>query len=220
MTESSVRSERRGAVQIVWLNRPAKRNALNTKLLQELDGAMWAADNDTDVRALILTGAGPAFCSGADLSESPDGDPTAASRRAEQLASILGLARRLTKPVVSVVCGAALGAGASLAISGDLMVVGDDLVLGYPEVQRSRVPSAVIATVQRQLDLKRAFELITLGRMLNASEALEFGLATRVATPEAALSAGLAIATMWAELDQDVLVTTKRLFYDMAERTS
>jgi len=213
-------TEDRAAVRILRLNRPEKLNALDTALTQALQDALQAADADEAVRAIVLTGAGRAFCAGADITEFADLTPShqdAVLRRAELTSRTQMLLQQLTKPIVSVVQGAALGGGAGLAIGCDMMVAASDLRFGYPELRHSIVPAIVMTGLQRQLPRKVAFELISTGRLLSAAELHELGVANRAVEPEDALAAGLEIATAWAAASPVALATTKGLFYRVAD---
>lgn len=213
-------TEDRDAVRIVTLNRPEKLNALNTELTRAVQDALLGADEDAAVRAVVLAGAGRAFCAGADLQEfghlTPD-NAEAVARRADLTLRTQLVAQRLSKPVVSVVQGAAVGGGAGLAIGADMVVAADDVRFGYPEVRHSIVPALVMTGLQRQVGRKLAFELVSTGRMLGAEELLSCGLANEIASRDTALERGVAIARAWAELSPRALAATKRLFYEVAE---
>lgn len=212
--------EDREAVRVLTLNRPDKLNALNTALTGALSTALTAAEDDSRVRAVVLTGAGRGFCSGADLSEfsalTPD-DPDAVLERAALTARLQTQMQRMGTPVVSAVRGAAVGGGAGLAIGADMTVVGTDLKFGYPELRHSLVPALVMTGVQRHLHRKLAFELITTGRLLSASEAAEHGLANQVVEPDQVLDAALETAQRWAAVEPRALRAAKDLFYRVAD---
>jgi len=114
-----------GAVRILTMNRPEKRNALNLALSEALFDALREADSAADVRAIVLTGAGPAFCAGADLSEFAalsSANMDLVERRADITAKLHGVFSHLTKPVVTAINGAAMGGGAGLALAGDIAI--------------------------------------------------------------------------------------------------
>src|SRR6478609_7350164 len=116
--------EDRKAVRVLTLNRPDKRNALNTELTRALLVALRTADADESVGAVILTGAGQGFCAGADLSEFKElKDPAAADERAELTMNLHLAFPSMSKPIVTAINGAAMGGGAGLAIAGDLAVM-------------------------------------------------------------------------------------------------
>ncbi|WP_020501635.1 enoyl-CoA hydratase/isomerase family protein [Sciscionella marina] len=213
-------TEDEDGVRVLRLNRPEKLNALNTELTRALHDALVEADRSDDVRAVVLAGAGRGFCAGADLSEfgqlTPE-NPAAVLERAELTSRTQSLLRELSTPVVSLVQGAAMGGGAGLAIGADMTVVAEDVKFGYPELRHSIVPAVVLTGLQRQLGPKLAFELISLGRVLNGAEMLEFGLANRVTEAEGLLTEGLAIARSWAQASPLAMATTKRLFHRVAD---
>jgi len=209
-------------VRVLRLNRPDKLNALNTELTRALHDALLAADADDAVRAVVLTGAGRAFCAGADLTEFADLTPDnagAVTRRAELTARTQMLPHTLRKPIVSAVRGAAVGGGAGLAIGCDMMVVATDVRFGYPELTHSIVPAIVMAGLRRQAGAKLGFELISTGRLLGAEELAATGLANRVARPGEELAAALEIASGWAQRSPIAMAAAKDLFHRVADLT-
>ena len=220
MAEGVLLTEDRGAVRILRLNRPDKLNALNTALTEALLDALGTADAVDAVRAVVLTGEGRGFCAGADLAEFKDLTPEhqhRVAKRADLTCRTQSILQKLSKPVVSAVRGAAAGGGAGLAIGCDMMVAGTDLRFGYPELKHHIVPALVMTGLQRQLGRKTAFELISLGRMLGAEEALALGLANRVVAPELVLDTALGIAETWAAANPAAMAAAKALFYRVAD---
>ena len=212
--------ENRDAVRIVRMNRPDKLNALNTALTQALLDALTAAEEDEAVRAVVLAGEGRGFCAGADLAEFKDLTPEHQHRvlaRADLTCRLQSKLQGMRKPVVSAVQGAAIGGGAGLAIGCDMMVAGADLKFGYPEVKHNIVPALVMTGLQRQLGVKAAFEMISLGRLIGAAEAQALGLANRVVATEAVIDAALEIADQWAKANPMAMAATKALFYRVAD---
>src|SRR6202451_896866 len=115
-----------GAVGLLTMTRPEKRNALNLALSEALFDALREADSAADIRAIVLTGAGPAFCAGADLSEFAAlsaANTDLVERRAGICATLHGVFSQLTKPVVTAINGAAMGGGAGLALAGDIAIM-------------------------------------------------------------------------------------------------
>lgn len=212
--------ETRGAVRILWLNRPDKLNALNTALTQALHDALVNANNDEAVRAIVLAGKGRSFCAGADLAEFKDLTPAQQHlvlKRADLTCRTQSMLQGLRKPIVSAVQGAAAGGGAGLAIGCDMMVAGSDLKFGYPELKHSIVPALVMTGLQRSLGKKAAFEMISLGRLIGADECLALGLANRVAAPDNVLATALEIAEQWAKANPMAMSAAKSLFYRVAD---
>jgi enoyl-CoA hydratase len=208
--------EDRGGVRILWLDRPAKLNALDTALTRALHDALAAADAAEGVRALVLAGRGRAFCAGADLGEFKELTPEnqrAVLDRADLTTRTQSLLSRIRKPIVSAVHGAAMGGGAGLAIGCDMMVAATDLKFGYPEMRHSIVPAIVMTALVKQLGRKAAFELVSLGRILGAQEVRALGLANRVVEPASLLDAAMEIAEAWAAAHPAAMAATKSLFH-------
>lgn len=175
-------------VLTLTLDRPDKRNALSSALVEALLAAVERADHDSAVQVLVIKGAGKDFCAGADLEEllaSADNDPSKNERSALRLGALFQALRALPKPVVAVVQGRALAGGCGLATACDLVLAADTAQFGYPEIQRGFVPAMVMAMLVRQVGEKRALELTVTGRILSASDALALGLVTEViSTPD------------------------------------
>lgn len=209
-----------GVVRVLTLNRPEKRNALDTALTRALDDALVAADRSPVVRSVVLAGAGRGFCAGADLGEFAGltpADPDAVLARAELTAGLQVRMQRMGVPVVAAVQGAAVGGGAGLAIGADMTVAGDDLRFGYPELRHSIVPALVMTGLVRHLGRKTAFEMVSTGRLLGAAEAHALGLVNRVVEPERVVEVALEIATGWAAVEPRALRAAKDLFYRVAD---
>jgi enoyl-CoA hydratase len=208
--------EDRGAVRVLTMNRPDKRNALNQALTQALLDGLQAAEADESVRSIVLTGAGPAFCAGADLSEFKDLTPDNAQlveRRAELTMKLQGIVSQLSKPVVTAVNGAAMGGGAGLALAGDVALMASTAKLGYPEVKHGIVAAVVMANLVRNVGRKAAFELVAGGEPVDATQALALGLVNRVSAPDALMADALAVAEKFAAVARPAMAATKQLFY-------
>ena len=172
-----------GGVLTVTLNRPEKKNAIDTPMIAALLGAIERADLDGEVRVVALRGAGTDFCAGMDLNELlASADKTVEENRqaALRFGEIFIRIRKLPKPVVAVVHGRALAGGCGLATACDLLVAAESAKLGYPEVQRGFVPAIVMTLLKRTVGEKVAFDLAATGRILSAPEAAELGLVSRV----------------------------------------
>ncbi len=210
--------ENRGAVRILTLNRPEKRNALNQALTQGLLEALRAADADESVGAVVLTGAGQGFCAGADLGEFKElGAGLAAEDRAELTMQLHLVFTQIRKPVVAAVNGHAMGGGAGLALAADLTVMAEGARLGYPEPKHGIVAAIVMANLVRQVGRKAAFELVSLGEPVDAREALRLGMVNRVVEKESLLSVALDLAQRLASVKREAMAETKRLFHEVAD---
>ena len=170
-------------VLTLTLNRPDKRNAIDSPMVEQLLHQLERADLDADVSVVALRGAGQDFCAGADLDDlfasvdQPAAENEAGARR---LGEVFIAMRRLPKPVVAVVHGRALAGGCGLATACDLVLAQADASFGYPEVRRGFVPAMVMAMLRRAVGEKVAFDLVGTGRLLTAQEARALGLVARV----------------------------------------
>jgi enoyl-CoA hydratase/carnithine racemase len=212
--------EDRGPVRILTMNRPDKRNALNTALTRALLEGLRAADAADPVACVLLTGAGPCFCAGADLSEFKDLVPEKQSlveARAELTMQLHLAFARMAKPVVTAINGAAMGGGAGLAIAGDLAVMAEGARIGYPETRHGIVAAIAMANLVRQTGRKLAFELLSLGEPLSARQALSHGLVNRVVPDAALLAEALQLAERLSTIGPEALRETKRLFHEVAD---
>jgi len=183
MVEGILGYEVVGGVATLTLNRPEKRNALDRSLVEALKGALDRAGADESVRVVALRGAGPDFCSGADLGEL---ERIARMGQRESLddARFLGdlfvRMRRHPRPLVAVVHGRALAGGCGLATACDLVLAHEDAELGYPEVHLGFVPAMVMTILRRKVGEARAFEMVARGHRVTAPEAERFGLVNGV----------------------------------------
>ena len=210
--------EDHGAVRVLTMNRPEKRNALNNALTEALLEGLRAADADDAVNVIVLTGAGPGFCAGADLAEfkdlTADNQPLV-ERRAQLSMSLHEIFPRLTKPVITAINGAAMGGGAGLALAGDLAVMAESAKLGYPEVKHGIVAAIVMPNLVRQVGRKAAFELVATGRTIDARRALELGMVNRVVPDAELAAAALALAGELAAVSRPAMAMTKAHFYQV-----
>lgn len=172
-----------GGVLTATLNRPDKRNAIDSAMIDALLATLERADLDAEVRVVALRGAGQDFCAGMDLSELlASADHTVEQNRhaALHFGGLFVRMRRMPKPVVAVVRGRALAGGCGLATGCDLVLAARSAQFGYPEVQRGFVPAIVMTLLRRAVGEKVAFDLAATGRLLDATEAAAAGLVSRV----------------------------------------
>jgi len=212
--------EDKGAVRLITLNRPDKRNALDTDLSRQLLEALRGGDADDAVRCIVLTGAGQAFCAGADLSEFKGlKDPKAAEARSELTMQLHLVFSKMVTPVVTAINGAAMGGGAGLALAGDMAVMADNARLGYPEAKHGIVAAIVMANLVRQVGRKAAFELVALGEPVGAKRALELGMVNKVVAPNSLMREALALAEKVAAISRAAMAHTKTLFHEVSDMT-
>jgi methylglutaconyl-CoA hydratase len=207
-----------GAIATLTLNRPEKRNALNDALIQQLKASLRKANDDASVNAIIITGAGKDFCSGADLSalqKIADGSVAENAEDARTLLELFTLIRSVTVPVIAAVRGRALAGGCGLASACDLVLASADARFGYPEVKIGFVPAMVTAMLRRNVSEKRAFELLTSGSEIDAQIAREFGLVNQVFADENFDSEVRAYAGQFEKLSRSAIGLTKALLYQV-----
>lgn len=179
---------RAGGAAKIELNRPDSLNAWNAQLSADLWAAFEAVRDDEDVRAVLLTGAGRAFCSGADLKSMgdgallrDDGSPDLQRSLRERYHPVLTGLRRLEKPVVAAVNGPAVGVGMSLALTADLVVARPSAYFLLAFVNIGLVPDGgSSAFVPARIGVARAAEMALLGERVGAEKAREWGLINRV----------------------------------------
>jgi len=207
-----------GGILTATLNRPDKRNAIDTAMIDALIAAVERADLDASVRVVALRGAGRDFCAGMDLNEllASAGHTLDQNRRAAlHFAEVFTSIRRMPKPVVAVVQGRALAGGCGLATACDLIIAGESAQFGYPEVQRGFVPAIVMTMLRRAVGEKVAFDLAATGRLLNGTEAAAAGLVSRVYEDSDFEEQAGDVLRVLAEASPSALAFTKQQFYQL-----
>jgi methylglutaconyl-CoA hydratase len=206
-----------GSSARITLNRPEKRNALNDELIAGLKDALRRADHNEAVRAVVLSGSGADFCSGADLAALQKISTATVTENLEDARSLMELflmIRALRIPVISAVQGRALAGGCGLALACDLVLASRSARFGFPEVKIGFVPAMVMAILRRNTSEKRAFELLTLGTEIGAEEAAAYGLVNRVLDDEAFEDEVEVFAQQFDRVSSPAVSLSKRLFYE------
>ena len=192
MTYEQILYEVIDGVALVTLNRPDKLNAMTAQMGAEMGDAMAEADADDAVRAVVLTGAGRAFCAGADLGT---GRGFAAGWGGVERSYRRMWPMEVRKPVIAAIQGAAVGAGLTWPLQADIRYVADDAKLAFAFVRRGVLPElASHVILPRLAGLARAAELLLSGRTFLGREAVEYGVATRALEKSEVLPAALALA--------------------------
>jgi len=208
---AEVEVTRDGAVQTITLNRPEKMNAFTRGLHGELRGALKQA-RDPEVRAVVITGAGRAFCAGQDLTEFGETGDIGASLRETYHPNILAI-RALEKPVIAAVNGACAGAGLSLACACDIRIAADSAAFVPGFIGIGLIPDAGgTYFIHRLLGASRAFEWMSSNQRLTAAEAHAWGLVSEVVEADALPLRAAELASSYAELPTRGIGMTKRLF--------
>jgi enoyl-CoA hydratase/carnithine racemase len=187
MSDPVLLKTQKGAVATLTMNRPGTKNALNPELIEALSAALTEVVEDTSVRAVVLTGAGGAFCSGADLKAGMMGEHAGdLDRRIDDLHALIRKIVAAPKPFVAAVDGAAVGFGCDLALACDLRVLSTHGYLQEIFVKIGLMPDGGgTFWVPRLVGLGRALEYLMLGTRIDAPLAREVGLANRVVALEA-----------------------------------
>ena len=209
-----------GVAEII-LNRPQRLNAVTQKLYDELNDALGRAESDRDVRVVMLSGAGRAFCVGADLKEHKAGRTPLDRRQYLQGEQIVcKRLLELERPVVAAVNGYALGAGAELAIASDFLVMASSAQIGLPEISIGTfLGGGVTYLLPRLVGLAKARELIFLGERISGAEAVRIGLANRSFPDEGFLDAARDFARCIATKAPFSMRLAKEQLNFAAERT-
>ena len=214
----TLKTQLENGVLTLVLDRPEKRNALDTATIEGLHEGLTQAELDSAVRVVAVRGAGQDFCAGADLDEllaSAERSAEENQRSALVLGRVFIRIRELPKPVVALVQGRALAGGAGLATACDLVLAREGAQFGYPEIQRGFVPAMVMAILRRQVGERRAFDLVATGRLLTAREALAAGLISRVVPDAEFDAAASSLLAQLAATSPTALALTKRLLYEL-----
>jgi methylglutaconyl-CoA hydratase len=207
-----------GGVLTATLNRPEKRNAIDTPMIEALLDLLERVDLDAQVRVVAVRGAGRDFCAGMDLNEllaSADQTVEENRRAALRFGEIFLQMRRVPKPIVAVVRGRALAGGCGLATACDIVLATESAQFGYPEVQRSFVPATVLTLLKRAVGEKVAFDLAATGRILSAPEAAAVGLVSRVYEDSDFEDQVTEVLRSLAGTSASALAFTKQQFYQL-----
>jgi enoyl-CoA hydratase/carnithine racemase len=200
MSFATVTIDREAPLAILRLNRPERLNAVSRELIEDVIGALDALEADADVRAIVLSGAGRAFCAGADLAERRTLDERAVMAHRKRVVALFDRVARCETPLVAAVNGAAYGGGAELALLCDVILAAEDAVFRFPEVALGIIPGGGgCYTLVRAVGKYRAKELVLTARKVPATEALALGLVSRVLPAAQLVAEARALATAIAE---------------------
>lgn len=216
MAHQTVLTERRDDVGIVTLNRPERMNAIDYTMAYEMGEALAELNADPDIGALVLTGAGRAFCSGADVSRFEDSIRESEGERVERPRQpISWIAEvRAMKPVVCAINGACIGAGMTRTLPCDVRIASTNARFSMRFVKVGIVPEIASTQILGQIvGLPVAADLMLSGRTFDAAEALQMGLVLKVVEPEELVSAAIDLARSYTENGPATLVEIKRLLY-------
>ena len=219
MSDAAVLVARAGAIGALTLNRPEKRNALDSAVVDSLARGLDELASDETVRVITLRGAGNDFCAGADLAQleriAAGADAMENLRDAQSLGAVFVQMRTTPKPIIALVRGHAVAGGAGLAAACDIVLASDDSVFAYPEVRLGFVPAMVMAMLRRSVGEKVAFELVVNSEPVFAPDALQHGLVNKVYPAVDFEHEAEQYVTGIAKHSASAVALTKRLLYGM-----
>ena len=208
-----LRVEQAGAVAVLTINRPARRNALGQQLIEELSRELDRADRDAGTRVVVLTGASPGFCAGSDLKELAGMDLAGMGAHEAQTAALARSIALMNKPVVAGVEGFALGGGFVLAVSCDIVVSDAAARWHLPEVAIGWIPPWGIQALVSRVGPVAARRLVWGADPFDGREAHRLGVADYLAEPgEQVRDASLRVAARLAALPAQAVASTKQFF--------
>lgn len=207
-----IRSQDLGdGIRLLTIARPEKLNALTRHLMEELRDELRRARIDASVAGLVLTGAGPSFSAGVDLQEFAEGNVESGERMIQTLRLLCSAARNHPKPIACAISGQCLGGALELAACCDFRVVTAGSRLGMPEVFLG-IPSVIDAVMlERHVGAGRARQLLLTGEPVDGETAVAWGLANRLAEPEAVVEAAAELVRLATRHDPAVIAAQKKL---------
>jgi enoyl-CoA hydratase/carnithine racemase len=224
MSYQDILFEKSGQIGIITLNRPERLNAFTWTMGNEMRDALVKVDEDPEMRVSIITGAGRGFCAGADMGGGertfdPKERPREARPEGGRPESIVRFYWSLKKPVIVAYNGAAVGVGVTMTLPFDIRIAGESARLGIVFNRRGIIPEVACPWIlPRIVGISRAAELMYTGRILNAQEALEFGLVSRVVPDDQLMPTALELANEIAVNCAPVSVAlTKKMLFEFLQ---
>ena len=205
--------EREGPLCVVTLNRPQRRNALSLGLMSELIDCLDSVGQDREIRAVILAAAGPAFCSGHDLSETINRDVNAYRRLFDVCCVLMEKIQSISQPVIAEVHGIATAAGCQLVATCDLAIAADQATFATPGVRIGLFCTTPMVALTRAIGRKRAMEMLLTGTPIDAATAAEWGLVNRAVAAADLKAETRKLACRIAEASDLTVAIGKAAFY-------
>jgi enoyl-CoA hydratase len=202
--------ERRGRIEILTMDRPEARNAMSPEQSLAIEAALDDTEADGDVRAVVLTGAGPVFCAGADLKVVATGNGANIETRRGGFGGVVR--RDLTKPLIAAVQGPALAGGFELVLACDLVVAANNATFGLPEAKRGLLAAAGGPfRLARRVPLPTALEIVMTGDPITADRAYQLGLVNRVVPADRVVDEAVALGERIMENSPTAVRVVRRL---------
>jgi enoyl-CoA hydratase/carnithine racemase len=208
---------RDGPAARITLNRPAQRNALSLELMREVTAALRELRGDTGVRAIVIDGAGPAFCAGHDLGEMVGRDLPYYQHVFDVCTEMMDAVHDAPQPVIARVHGIATAAGCQLVAACDLAVAAEEARFATPGVKIGLFCSTPMVPLSRAIGRKRALEMLLTGTPIDAATALEWGLVNRVVAADALDATVSELVDAIARSSSLTVGIGKRAFYDQID---
>ena len=211
MTYSTLLYEKANGIAKITLNRPDKLNALNSTVYKELYDAFESAENDAEVRVIVLTGSGDrAFAAGSDVAEMQNMGPQEIQKFMSTIRKTSDFIYNLTKPTIAAIHGYTLGGGCELAMCCDLRIASEKAKFGQPEINLGLIPGASgTQRLPRLIGAAKAKELIYIGEQIDAATALNLGLVNKVVPPDKLMEEAMTWAGKLAAKSGPVLAMAK-----------
>jgi len=214
-TEPLVVSLREGSVLTLTLNRPAKRNSLDPDLVKELTQDLTAAEANSGLSVLVITGAGPSFCAGLDLELLVSWTVEQKLAHLEAVTKIFRLVWTMPQPVIAAVNGPAIAGGFDLAAFCDIRLAAEEAIFGQAEINLGL--TQIIHPLYKSIGLARAKELAMTGESISALEAFRIGLVNHVYPCEDLMPRAMDLARTLASKPHGALFATKRLTRELID---
>jgi methylglutaconyl-CoA hydratase len=212
-------TERTDQILTITLNRPEKRNALNSELVNELKNTLFQAEEESGIKAVVLKGEGEAFCAGADLAYLQGLQHNSYDENLQDSTSLMELFKQIfeyPKPIIACVHGAALAGGCGIATVCDFAIAAEDASFGYTEVRIGFVPAIVMVFLTKKIGEGKARELLLSGDIISAKQALEYGLINKVVEKNTEYETSMALASRLAKQNSaQSMALVKKMLYDM-----
>ena len=207
----TIHYEKQDNIAIVTIDRPEALNALNSTVITDLKQVVTTLENDRDIRCMILTGAGRSFVAGADIGEQCSLDLDGGRRWGQRGSALMRRIEKLEFPTIAAVNGFALGGGCELALSCDIILASEKAKFGQPEVGLGITPGfGGTQRMPRICGTAHAMELILTADTINAQQALEIGLVSKVVAPDALMDTALELANKIASKAQVAIRAAKQ----------
>ena len=215
---STILYEKSGGVAHLSLNRPQQLNAYSIAMRDDFAETLAAAAEDSEVKSILITGQGRAFCAGADLSEFGTAPSQVIARSVRWQRDVWGQLIELPKPIVAAVHGYCIGSGLEIALLADVRVAAEDAVFSMPEVRLGMIPAAGGSqTLPRHAGPSGALDLLLTGRRFSALEAMQMGLVSRTAPEQDLLNLAWHLAVQLAEISSGLLAAVRAALRDGAD---